>query len=208
MPEWFDAMLFGASLPFRAVTEVVLAVPTITTTVIAETVHKIVDSDHEWDATRDYKEARNIWGKVAGVGLGVGAIVASGGVGLAIAGAAATNCASNINQKCEKLLDGGCSNSEEVNLRVGMAVDACGIVGNAAKLGMDGLGISPDYLGPLRLTASVVGVPMNLVLKITPQAHAKYQKMSAAEQAIEAAAMGLSLYKFQMLLEELARVYS
>lgn len=89
-----------------------------------------------------------------------------------------------------------------------MAVDACGLVGNGARLGMDGLGVSPDLLGPLKLTASVVGVTLNRVLKNTPQAHAKYQKKSAAEQALEAAAMGLSLYKFQMLLEELSRVYA
>jgi hypothetical protein len=207
MPEWFDNVLFGATLPFRAVTEVALFVPTIATTIIAETAHKIVDPDHDWDATRDYGEARNVWGKVAGVGLGVGAIVASGGVGLVVAGAAATNSASNINQKCEKILDGNCSSSEELNLRLGMAIDGCGLVGNAAKLGIDGMGLSPDILGPLRLVSKTVGVPMSLVMKFTPQAHKKYQEMSAVEQALEAASMGISLYKFQELMAELSELY-
>lgn len=207
MPEWFDAVLFGATLPFRAVAEVALAVPTITSTVVSETIQKMVDSDHEWDATRDYKEVRDILGKVAGVSLGVGAIVASGGVGLIIAGAAAANCASNVNQKCEKILDGNCSNSEEMNLRLGMAVDGCGIVGNAAKIGMEGFGLSPDILGSMKLASGIVGVPLGLVMKITPQAHKKYQRMSVVEQALEAAAMGISLTKFQMLIEELSRLY-
>lgn len=207
MPEWFDAVVFGATLPFRAAAEVALFVPTIATTAIAETIHVIVDPDHDWDATRDYKEARNVLGKVAGVGLGIGGIVATGGVGLALAGAAATNCASNINEKSEKLLDGNCSSSEEAHLRMGMAVDTFGFVGNAAKVGMDGFGIAPDVLGPMRLASRSVGVPLGLVMKITPQAHKKYQKMSAAEQALEAASMGISLYKFQELLAELDLFY-
>jgi hypothetical protein len=207
MPDWFDAVLFGATLPFRVATEVVLAVPTVTTCVIGETICKIVDSDHEWDITNKYEEVRDLYGKVATVGLGVGAIVASGGVGLVVAGAAATCSASNMNQKCEKILDGNCSKSEEAELRIGVAFDALGVVGNAAKIGMDGLGIAPNFLGTLKLAAATVSVPYNLAKKITPEAYARYQKMSMAEQAIAAAELGLSTYKFQMLLEELARLF-
>ena len=211
MPQWFDAVLYGTTLPFRVVTEVALAVPTITTTAIVETVNKIADSDHKWDATRDYKEARDAYGKVAVIGLGTGAIVASGGVGLVIAGAAATFCASSMNKKCGKILGRNCSRSEEKKLRIGMAADGFGIVGKAlgkvSNRRMDNFGIFPDLLESMKLVSSKIGVPLGLVMKITPQANAKYQQMSEAEQASEAAALGISLLKFHKLIKELPTLY-
>lgn len=208
MPKWFDEFVFGATLPFRAATEAVLFVPTLAVTTVAETIHKVVDSDHDFDPFRDYEEARGIVGKTAGIGLAVGGILATGGAGLAVAGAAACNGASNINQKAEKLVTKKCSSTEKDMLHIGMAVDACGVVGNAAKLGMDGLGCSPEFLGPLKTVSSCVGLPLGLVMRITPEAQKKLSKMSPAEQALEAAAMGISLYKLQQLLEELANVYN
>lgn len=207
MPEWFDAVIFGATLPFRATAEVVLAVPTFTTTLVSETLQYAFDSDHEFDPTRDYKAVRNIYGKAAGVGLGVGAIVVSGGTaGLVLAGAAACNGASNMNQKAEKVLN-GCSSSEEMECRIGMVADACGIAGNTVSLAANGMGFQSEYLGHLKLISRTVGVPLNFVMKITPEAYRKYQKMSPAEQAIEAAALGLSTYKFHELLVELGELY-
>jgi hypothetical protein len=204
MPEWFDAVLFFATLPFRVVTEVVLVVPTVTACVIGETILKIADSDHEWDFTNKYEEVRDLYGKVATVGLGVGAIVASGGVELVVAGAAVTKFASNMNQKCWKLKIS--SKSEEAELRTGLAIDALGVVFNAAKLTMDALKISSIFLRSLRLAASTVAIPYSIVNRINPEAFERYQKMSVAEQAIASAELGLLTYRFQLLLEELARL--
>ena len=198
MPEWFDNLLYGATLPFRAVAEVALAVPSITSTVISETLYKIADSDHEWDPTRDYKEVRGIWGKIANISLSAGAIAASGGVGLVVAGAAAINCASNMNQKCEKILSGNCSSLEERNLRFGIAVDGFGILGSSAKIGMNGLGLSRGVMRSIKLGSGIIGVPLGGVMKFTPEEIANYQRMTPQEKAMEAADLGISIYKFEI----------
>lgn len=91
--------------------------------------------------------------------------------------------------------------------RFGMVTDACGIAGNAVSLATNGMGFQSAYLGNLKLISRTVGVPLSFVMKITPEAYRKYQKMSPAEQAIEAAALGLSTYKLDELLLELGELY-
>lgn len=208
MSNGFDDFVYGATLPFHAAKEISLFAVSAPLALMTESVETMLDSDHEFAFSRTNEEYRNVVNKVAGVGIGIGAILASGGTaGLVMASAAMCNSASNINEKL-KLISDGCSDTEEALLRVGMAVDTCNFIGTSATVGMNGFDFSANILEPLKLASAAIGVPINVCLKVTSDIHAETKNLPTEDKAIKAAELGLSLFKFEQLLQELDAVYS
>lgn len=129
MPQWFDEFCTGFTAPFRAVTEAVLFVPTVTTAAILEVIAKVEDPEHEFDISRDFDEVKEMVSVSADVAITVAGVVTPAPIVFA---ANIFKSGSNLNEKLEEVRDK--EESETVVDRLQMLPDLVNAGVNAGRL--------------------------------------------------------------------------
>lgn len=201
MSSWFYHLIYTLTIPSRILVDAAVnsSVPVTSNVLTAfETLPE--------NQTQSYENMQRTTRRASGVVLGVGSITLSQNFALANAVASVIYNGSKMNRKSEKLMQER-PQAEMRFIQMGMFADALGIVRNSAKIGMDGFGYLPGVFGPIRLTTNIIGIPLKLFLKTSHQNRLRLEKMSRPEQTFEAASLGVYVWKFQLLLEELSKKF-